>query len=45
MTAALSLRRRDQNLTALAGQILLYPEARLPLDTPAAAENHTGYYL
>lgn len=45
MTAALSLRRRDQGLKALAGQILLYPEARLPFDTPAAAENNTGYYL
>ncbi|KAG6366931.1 hypothetical protein INS49_001112 [Diaporthe citri] len=45
MTAALSLRRRDQGLKALAGQILLYPEARLPFDTPAAVENNTGYYL
>lgn len=29
----------------MAAQILLYPEARLPFDTPAAAENNSGYYL
>lgn len=45
MTAALSLRRRDDKLKPMCGQILLYPEARLPFDTPAAAENNSGYYL
>jgi acetyl esterase/lipase len=45
MTAAISLRRRDEGKKPLAAQVLLYPEARLPFDTPAAAENNTGYYL
>ncbi|KAK8043923.1 hypothetical protein PG994_012761 [Apiospora phragmitis] len=27
------------------GQVLLYPEARLPFDTPAASENNSSYYL
>jgi len=45
MTAALSLRRRDEGKKPLAAQILLYPEARLPFDTPAASENNSGYYL
>ena len=45
MTAAICLRRRDQNKKPLAAQVLLYPEARLPFDTPAAAENNSGYYL
>ncbi len=42
MTAALSLRRRDSSLPPLAGQIMLYPEARVPFDTPACVENNTG---
>lgn len=29
----------------IAGQLLLYPESRVPFDTPAAVENNTGYYL
>ncbi|EGN94534.1 hypothetical protein SERLA73DRAFT_188494 [Serpula lacrymans var. lacrymans S7.3] len=45
MTAAISLRLRDEGKKPLAGQILLYPEARLPFDTPAASENNTGLYL
>jgi acetyl esterase/lipase len=45
MTAAISLRRRDENKKPLNSQVLLYPEARLPFDTPAAAENNSGYYL
>ncbi|EIN04618.1 hypothetical protein PUNSTDRAFT_116295 [Punctularia strigosozonata HHB-11173 SS5] len=45
MTAALSLRLRDEGKKPLKAQILLYPEARLPFDTPAAAENNTGLYL
>lgn len=45
MTAAISLRRRDEGKKPLAGQLLLYPEARLPFDTPAASENNSGYYL
>ncbi|CAN9155395.1 unnamed protein product [Alternaria alternata] len=45
MTAAICLRRRDQKKKPLAAQILLYPEARLPFDTPAATKNNSGYYL
>ena len=53
MTAALALRLHDQKKTDskgqakpnLAVQLLLYPEARLPFDTPAATENNSGYYL
>ncbi|KAI1385767.1 Alpha/Beta hydrolase protein [Hypoxylon trugodes] len=46
MTAALSLRLKDEGkLKPLKAQILLYPEARLPFDTPAASENNSGYYL
>ncbi|KAI1102127.1 Alpha/Beta hydrolase protein [Jackrogersella minutella] len=46
MTAALSLRLKDGGaLAPLKAQVLLYPEARLPFDTPAATENHSGLYL
>ncbi|KAJ9621907.1 hypothetical protein H2203_006787 [Taxawa tesnikishii (nom. ined.)] len=45
MTAAISLRRMDEKKKPLAAQILLYPEARIPFDTPAAEENNSGYYL
>ena len=45
MTAAISLRLRDEGKKPLAGQILVYPEARLPFETPAAVENNTGLYL
>lgn len=45
MTAAITLRRKDQGKKPLAAQILLYPEARVPFDTPAAVENNSGYYL
>jgi acetyl esterase/lipase len=45
MTAAVCLRRLDQGKQPLAAQVLLYPEARLPFDTPAAKENNYGYYL
>ncbi|KAF1350142.1 Alpha/Beta hydrolase protein [Delphinella strobiligena] len=45
MTAAIALRRKDEGKKPLAAQILLYPEARVPFDTPAAVENNTGYYL
>lgn len=45
MTAAISLRRRDEGKSNIAGQMLYYPEARLPFDTPAATENNTGLYL
>ncbi|KAI0146985.1 Alpha/Beta hydrolase protein [Xylariaceae sp. FL1272] len=51
MTAAISLRLKDENSEGRKGprplkaQILLYPEARLPFDTPAATENNSGYYL
>jgi hypothetical protein len=29
----------------LPAQLLLFPESRLPFDTPAAAENNSTYYL
>ena len=45
MTTALSLRMRDEGKKPLKAQILLYPEARIPFDTPAAWENNSGYYL
>ncbi|KAI8964195.1 Alpha/Beta hydrolase protein [Daldinia sp. FL1419] len=45
MTAALCLRLKDEKKPPLKAQILLYPEARLPFDTPAATENNSGYYL
>lgn len=45
MTAAIALRRRDEDKTNLAGQMLFYPEARVPFDTPAGTENNTGLYL
>lgn len=45
MTAAITLRRNDNGKQPLTAQILFYPEARIPFDTPAAAENNTGYYL
>ncbi|KAI1260912.1 Alpha/Beta hydrolase protein [Xylariaceae sp. FL1019] len=51
MTAAISLRLKDENSEGRKGprplkaQILLYPEARLPFDTPAATDNNSGYYL
>ncbi|KAE9405707.1 hypothetical protein BT96DRAFT_915913 [Gymnopus androsaceus JB14] len=45
MTAAVSLRRQDNEQKPLAAQILLYPEARIPFDTLAAVENNSGYYL
>jgi acetyl esterase/lipase len=45
MTAALSLRLKDEGKKPMKAQILLYPEARLPFDTPAASENNSGLYL
>lgn len=45
MTAATCLRRRDNGEKPLVAQILLYPEARLPFDIPAASENNSGLYL
>jgi acetyl esterase/lipase len=45
MSAAIALRRRDEGKKNIAAQILLYPEARIPFDTPAGTENNTGYYL
>ncbi|TVY78101.1 Carboxylesterase NlhH [Lachnellula suecica] len=45
MTEALSLRRRDEGKKNIAAQILLYPESRIPFDTPAATENNSGLYL
>lgn len=45
MTAAIALRRRDEGKKNIAAQMLLYPEARIPFDTPAGTENNTGLYL
>lgn len=45
MTAAICLRRMDEGRKPLAGQVLLYPEARLPFDTPAATEINSSLYL
>ncbi|KAK8187945.1 lipase/esterase [Phyllosticta capitalensis] len=45
MTASIVLGRRDHGQKNLAAQFLLYPEMRPPFDTPAAAENNSGYYL
>jgi len=45
MTAALALRLMNQGKKRMAAQILLYPEARVPFDTPAAEENNPGLYL
>ncbi|KAF1362587.1 alpha/beta-hydrolase [Lizonia empirigonia] len=36
---------KEYGKKALNSQILLYPEATLPFDTPAAVENNSGYYL
>ncbi|KAK6085099.1 alpha beta hydrolase fold-3 domain protein [Seiridium cupressi] len=35
----------DEGKKPMKAQILLYPEARLPFDTPAASENNSGLYL
>lgn len=48
MTATLCLRVRvmkASKVQPMRAQVLLYPEARLPFDTPAAAENNSGLYL
>ena len=45
MTAAISFRRGDKGEVNVAGQMLYYPEARVPFDTPAGTENNTGLYL
>ncbi|KAL6238346.1 hypothetical protein BDW75DRAFT_247438 [Aspergillus navahoensis] len=45
MTAALSLRLRDEGKQPMAGVFLLYPEAKLPFGTGAATENNPGPYL
>lgn len=45
MTAAICLRLKDEEKKPLAAQILLYPEARLSSDTPAASEDNSVMYL
>lgn len=35
----------DQKKKPMGGQLLLYPEARVPFDTKACDENNSGYYL
>lgn len=45
MTAAVCLRRFDQGKKPLAAQVLVYPLARMPFDTPAAKDSNSSYYL
>ncbi|TDZ28353.1 Carboxylesterase NlhH [Colletotrichum trifolii] len=45
LTAALTLRRRDEGRKPVKAALLLYPEPRLPFDTPAAVENNKGLYV
>lgn len=45
MTTSLCLRLLDQGKKPLHAQFLLYPDTKLPLDTPAAEENNSGPYL
>ncbi|KAJ5233169.1 hypothetical protein N7468_006125 [Penicillium chermesinum] len=45
MTEAISLLRLDQGRKNIAGQLLLYPESRVPFDTPASSENNSGQDL
>ena len=45
MSAVLSQMMRDKKGPKLALQVLLYPECKLPFETKAGRENHSGYYL
>jgi len=45
MTAVTALRMRELNGPKIALQLLLYPEAKVPFETKAGAENCTGLYL
>lgn len=36
LTAVLCFRMKDQDKLPMAGQVLFYPQVRLPFDTPAA---------
>jgi acetyl esterase len=45
MSAVLSQMMRDRKGPKLALQVLLYPECKLPFETKAGRENHSGYYL
>jgi alpha/beta hydrolase fold len=45
MTEALSIMLLDKGKPNIHAQILLYPESRVPFDTPAAEENNSGCYL
>lgn len=44
MTEAIAARRHDLGYESIAGQILLYPESRVPFDTPAATEHNSSSY-
>ena len=45
MTCVISLKLRDEHGPKLALQMPLYPEARMPFDTPAGVENRSGGYV
>ncbi|KAF3006399.1 hypothetical protein E8E15_000051, partial [Penicillium rubens] len=45
MSASLCLRLKSKRKEPLAGLLLLYPEPRLPFDTPAATDSNSGPYL
>lgn len=45
MIEALALRLKDFGAGNIRAQILIYPESRIPFDTPAATENNSGLYL
>ena len=45
MTCTISLKLRDEGGPRLALQMPLYPEAAMPFETPAGAENVTGGYV
>jgi acetyl esterase len=45
MTCVISLKLRDERGPRLALQMPIYPEAKMPFDTPAGVENRSGGYV
>ena len=45
LTCTIALKLRDENGPKLALQMPLYPEAKMPFDTPAGVENVSGGYV
>ena len=45
MTCVIAQKLRDENGPRLVVQMPLYPEAKMPFDTPAAVENVSGGYV